>query len=124
MLNTTAQVTVADIYGRPIENLGTRLGRRQQFTEFRFVRGNEMFLRLDGEVTTHDPASTHRFGGPRLIITERQLRRFIFTETGEERVPATGEWYMTPSGGYLQHNSATPLMTPMPIVTRTEQVVE
>lgn len=122
-LQTTLQVSVADIYGRPVESLGTQLGRRQQFSDFRMVRGREQFLKLDGTVTTHDPDSTYRFGGPRLIVAERSIRRYTFTETGREAIPTAGQWYMNDDGVIAQAQPGATYAQPYIIMERTEAEV-
>jgi hypothetical protein len=120
-LRTETNITVSDVYGRPLESLSTRLGRRQQFTDFRVIGMTEpgiTFLTLDGEIKTHDPASTYRFGGPRLIVGTVPRRAFTFTETGDVRVPSPGEWYMDENGMTVQARPGAVYASPYMIVER------
>lgn len=95
---TSIEVTVANIYGLPIENLGVRLGRREQFTAFTTnIPLGSKFLALDRTVITHKNAN-HQFGGPRLLVEEKKNRRFVFTETGDEGFPAPGQPYRDEEG--------------------------
>lgn len=95
---TTATVSVADIYGAPIENLSTRLGRKEQFVDFRFPTPGEKFLRVNRVVMVHREDGEGKLGGPRLIVTERRNKKFIFTETGEVGMPAVGQPYRDDEG--------------------------
>lgn len=93
-------VTVAQVYGRSMSQLSTQLGRRQQFSDFALVGNTAVtFLALDGTVKRHNPSSAHKFGGPRLIITERVQQRVVFNPTGQVARPTFGQPYLNDDGG-------------------------
>ena len=118
-LRTTVEVTVADVYGAPMETLGSQLGRREQFVDFRRVTETDRFLTLDRRVIAHDPNSTHRFGGPRLIVGTVPVRRYTFTETGTEAIPTEGQWYMNMDGVIAQAQAGAVYASPYMILERT-----
>ena len=93
LTETRRMVVPEEIYGMTHELLAGRLQGRQEFVAFEVPRGPVLFMKLDGTITRHDPNSAHRFGGPRLIVEERRLRRVVYTETGEVRC-AENEWFI------------------------------
>lgn len=115
----TRPVTVQDVYGETLAQLEGRLTGRMEYMDFAIPVGPVRFLALNGEVKTHDPASTHKFGGPRLIIEERRIRRIIFTETGTMRVATANDHWVAEDGSINNFPTTQPVM----IATRTIEYV-
>lgn len=119
LTNLSRTVTVDDVYRGGIESLERNLSGRQEFVDFRIPAGTEMFMKLDGTVITHNPASTYHFGGPRLIVEERRRKIITYTETGEIRVSGTFDQFLDEDGIIRTGQSVDPVA----IVTRTESFV-
>lgn len=111
----TRSVAVQDVYGETLAALEGKLTGRQEYVDFAVPVGPVQFLALDGTVKTHNPASTHKFGGPRLIIEDRRIRRIVFTETGTMRPAAAGEAWVSEDGTINTFTTTQPVM----IATRT-----
>lgn len=120
LTRTSQVVTVGDVYGD--RNIEASLAGRQEYVDFRFVQDGDRFLTLDGRVIQHNPASHHQFGGPRLIVDERRLRKFIYTETGDVRSLNRDEYALDTNGNVFQADG--PVTESYPILTREVQEVQ
>jgi len=90
--NTSITVTVDNVYGSTVETLSATLGRNQEFIDFRYPHTGDNVMILDGRVKPFDADA--KYGGPRLIVGSRTMRRFIFTETGNSARPGDGQPYI------------------------------
>lgn len=109
------------------------MAKRVVFTEtgeFRLPRLGEWFIgnRAQPCIASHDFAMTKW----RILIRteenvsfqqtrERQMKRIMFTETGEVRPPRKGEWYDCGVGGYLE--ATMNIAGAHPVFTRTEETI-
>ena len=121
MLNTAKEVTIEQVYGKLLNDLKVLLTGRQEFTSFDMLPAQPVkFLTLDGRIKTHDTTTDHKFGGPRLIIEDRKIRRVVFVETGEARPAVAGEFWLTADGNVNTFASNLPV----PIAVRTIEEVQ
>jgi hypothetical protein len=120
LTDTRVEMTPETTYRMSQDELAGKLAGRQEFVGFEIPSGPVQFLALDGSIKTHNPASTHRFGGPRLIVSERRLRRIVYTETGEVRLAGADEFYLGTNDCAVQGTSPIAV----PIVTQEVQEVQ
>ena len=118
---TTRTFTPEEVYGMTHEELMEKLTGRQEYVDFGIVPPQPVkFLTLDGRIKTNDPTKDRNFGGPRLIIAERRLRRIVYTETGEMRAAQGNDAWIDENGHIMTHNTTLPVA----IVTREVQEVQ
>lgn len=117
---TRIEMTPEATYRMTREELEAKLTGRQEYVGFAVPEGTVTFLTMDGRLKQHNPTANYKFGGPRLIVEERRLRRIVYTETGEIRHANNDEWYLG-TNDCAVHG---PSPVPVPIVIQEVQEVQ
>lgn len=119
---TRIEMTPEATYRMTREELEAKLTGRQEYVGFAVPEGTVTFLTMDGRLKQHNPTANYKFGGPRLIVAERRLRRIVFTETGDVRPMNRDEYGIDNEGRVFQAD--THVTEPFAIVTREVQEVQ
>jgi hypothetical protein len=108
-------VSSVEVYGEQVLLRGIPEGYR--FNDFRLPQIGEWILKKDG-TPFHYVGGHLEEPGQRIILHRFERRRVIeFVETGENRIPNRGEWFLAGDGGLKRWSDVD---SARPIFKRTE----